>query len=85
MMRIAAALLLLLLGLANAAHAHEVRPAYLQIQQRASGQYSVLWRTPVFSGIMQPSQPVQCGSAPFMNATQLCTGRAGWQARAFLH
>ena len=54
MMRIAAALLLLLLGLANAAHAHEVRPAYLQIQQRASGQYSVLWRTPVFSGMRLP-------------------------------
>ncbi|HMN75565.1 MAG TPA: HupE/UreJ family protein [Burkholderiaceae bacterium] len=53
-MRIAAALLLLLLGLAHAARAHEVRPAYLQLQERAAGQYSVLWRTPVFSGMRLP-------------------------------
>ena len=54
MMRLAAALLLLLLGLVSAARAHEVRPAYLQIQERANGQYSVLWRTPVFSGMRLP-------------------------------
>lgn len=54
MMRLAAGLLLLLLGLFNAAQAHEVRPAYLQIQARANGQYSVLWRTPVFSGMRLP-------------------------------
>lgn len=50
----AAALLLLLLALAPAAQAHEVRPAYLQIQERAAGQYSVLWRTPLFSGMRLP-------------------------------
>lgn len=36
------------------AHAHEVRPAYLEITQQASGRYAMLWRTPVLSGMRLP-------------------------------
>jgi len=37
-----------------AAHAHEVRPAYLELKETAPGQFSVLWRTPVLSGMHLP-------------------------------
>ncbi len=36
------------------AWAHEARPAYLEINETAPGQYSVLWRTPVLSGMRLP-------------------------------
>ena len=51
------ALVTLLLGLltfASAAGAHEVRPAYLEIEETAPGRYTVLWRTPVLSGMRLP-------------------------------
>lgn len=54
MKRCALALLLWLAALAGAAQAHEVRPAYLEIQERAPGHYSLLWRTPVLSGMPLP-------------------------------
>ncbi len=54
MMRFALTLLLWLAALAGAAQAHEVRPAYLEIQERAPGHYSLLWRTPVLSGMPLP-------------------------------
>lgn len=54
MSRLAAALLVLLLGFVAAAQAHEVRPAYLELQERSPGHYSLLWRTPVFSGMRLP-------------------------------
>jgi len=50
---VAAALLVLLAGL-PAARAHESRPAYLEIKETASGQYTVLWRTPVLAGARLP-------------------------------
>ena len=37
-----------------AAHAHETRPAYLEIKETAPGQFSVLWRTPVLAGMRLP-------------------------------
>lgn len=37
-----------------AARAHEVRPAYLQIDEVASGRYQLLWRTPVLAGMRLP-------------------------------
>jgi hydrogenase/urease accessory protein HupE len=37
-----------------AAHAHEVRPAFLEIKETAPGQFSVLWRTPVLAGMRLP-------------------------------
>jgi hydrogenase/urease accessory protein HupE len=47
----------LMLALALAfvpAHAHEIRPAYLDLKETAPGQYDVLWRTPVLSGMRLP-------------------------------
>jgi len=34
--------------------AHEVRPAYLQIDEIATGRYQLLWRTPVLAGMRLP-------------------------------
>jgi hydrogenase/urease accessory protein HupE len=39
---------------AHAASAHEARPAYLELRETAAGQFSVLWRTPVLSGMRLP-------------------------------
>ncbi len=33
------------------AHAHESRPAYLEINETAPGRYEVLWRTPINAGM----------------------------------
>jgi hydrogenase/urease accessory protein HupE len=40
--------------LAPVARAHEVRPAYLEVTETAPGRYTILWRTPVFSGMRLP-------------------------------
>jgi hydrogenase/urease accessory protein HupE len=34
--------------------AHEIRPAYLQIDQTGQSRYSVVWRTPLLSGMRLP-------------------------------
>jgi hydrogenase/urease accessory protein HupE len=36
------------------ARAHEVRPAYLQIDEVGPGRYQLLWRTPVLAGMRLP-------------------------------
>ncbi len=36
------------------AQAHESRPAYLEIEETAAGQYEILWRTPVTAGMPLP-------------------------------
>ncbi|MCW0000152.1 HupE/UreJ family protein [Pararhizobium sp. YC-54] len=36
------------------AFAHEIRPAYLQIDQTGATRYKVVWRTPVLSGMRLP-------------------------------
>jgi hypothetical protein len=38
----------------SAAWAHEVRPAYLELKETAPGRFSILWRTPVLSGMRLP-------------------------------
>jgi len=48
------AALLATLATLPAAHAHESRPAYLEIKESAPGQYSVLFRTPVLAGMRLP-------------------------------
>jgi hydrogenase/urease accessory protein HupE len=50
---VVAALVVLLVGL-PAARAHESRPAYLELKETASGQFSVIWRTPVLAGMRLP-------------------------------
>jgi len=44
----------LLLFSLSAAQAHEARPAYLEIKETVPNTYSVLWRTPVLSGMRLP-------------------------------
>lgn len=48
------ALLAAVFVLVTAAGAHETRPAYLEVRETGPGQYSVLWRTPVLSGMRLP-------------------------------
>jgi hydrogenase/urease accessory protein HupE len=36
------------------AHAHEIRPAYLQIDEAGPGRYQLLWRTPMLAGMRLP-------------------------------
>ncbi len=45
---------LALLFMFSPAQAHEARPAYLELRETASGQFSVLWRTPVLAGKRLP-------------------------------
>ena len=52
--QIVATLLLAMLFVFSSARAHEVRPAYLEIKETVSGQFSVLWRTPVLAGMRLP-------------------------------
>lgn len=51
---IVTALLAAVFILVPSAHAHETRPAYLEIRENGPGRYSVLWRTPVLSGMRLP-------------------------------
>ena len=51
--RLAGVLAGLLLAL-PAAHAHEARPAYLEVKETAPGHFDVLWRTPVLAGMRLP-------------------------------
>ncbi len=53
-MRLAAGIVLALQFALSAAQAHEIRPAYLELKEAAPGQFSVLWRTPVMSGMRLP-------------------------------
>jgi hydrogenase/urease accessory protein HupE len=54
LVRACASLLLAMLLVASTAWAHEARPAYLEIKETAANQFSVLWRTPVLSGMRLP-------------------------------
>jgi hydrogenase/urease accessory protein HupE len=46
--------LLAALCFAPSAHAHESRPAYLQITETSPDRYDVIWRTPLLSGMRLP-------------------------------
>jgi hydrogenase/urease accessory protein HupE len=48
------ALAILLLATPNRVAAHEVRPAYLQIDQIGETRFNILWRTPLLSGSRLP-------------------------------
>ena len=49
-----AGIVLALLFAFSSAQAHEIRPAYLELKETSPGQFSVLWRTPVMSGMRLP-------------------------------
>ena len=48
------ATLLAMMCAACLAHAHDTRPAYLQINEMTPGRYAVVWRTPVTAGMRLP-------------------------------
>jgi hypothetical protein len=52
--RLMVGVLLVLLLAQGAAHAHETRPAYLELKETAREEYSVAWRTPVLAGMRLP-------------------------------
>jgi len=52
--KLLAAIAVAFLGFIAAAAAHEVRPAYLQIDQTDADHYAILWKTPLFSGMPLP-------------------------------
>jgi hydrogenase/urease accessory protein HupE len=54
MARLLAGVVLALSFAFPAARAHEIRPAYLDLEETAPGRYDVLWRTPVLSGMRLP-------------------------------
>jgi hypothetical protein len=49
-----AGIVLAMLFASSSAEAHEIRPAYLEFKESAPGQFSVVWRTPVMSGMRLP-------------------------------
>jgi hydrogenase/urease accessory protein HupE len=51
-----AALLLFLAGVSSA-QAHEIHPAYLELQQTAPDTYAVLWKVPAVSGVTDGFHP----------------------------
>ena len=71
--------------------AHEIRPAYLQIDEVGPGRYQLLWRTPVLSGMRLPvmlrlpdeihrSQRPRCRNSPirWSNIASSTPGLADW-------
>ncbi len=49
-----AGVLMALIAPMPVAHGHEIRPAYLQVDETGPGRYQLLWRTPVLSGMRLP-------------------------------
>ena len=49
--------------IATAVHAHEVRPAYLELTERSAGEFSVLWKTPMRGDARLSLRPVFSGDA----------------------
>jgi len=53
-LRLIVAAAIAILGLIAPAVAHEIRPAYLQIDQTDADHYTILWKTPLMSGMPLP-------------------------------
>jgi hypothetical protein len=53
--------LFLVVGLAAALHAHEVRPAYLELRETANGELDLLWKTPMVGDLRLSLAPVLSG------------------------
>jgi hypothetical protein len=54
---------IILLVLALPAMAHEVRPAYLELTERAPGEFAVLWKVPALGGVPLAGESVPHESA----------------------
>jgi hydrogenase/urease accessory protein HupE len=67
-------------------HAHEVRPAYLDLSEDGPGEFSVLWKTPMLGEMRLALQPVFSG--PVEAVTPVATRTTGnaavqtWRLRA---
>jgi hydrogenase/urease accessory protein HupE len=73
-------LLALMLLFAPAAFAHEVRPAYLELQETKSGEVSVLWKTPMRGEMRLSLSPVFSGNNQALSSvTTRLTGSASVQ------
>jgi hypothetical protein len=57
--RLALLLLIIICAIPSRLVAHEVRPAYLQLQQRSADTYDVLWKVPALGDAMRLSLYVQ--------------------------
>jgi hypothetical protein len=55
--RLFAVLLVSLLSMMPLAEAHEIRPAYLQIDEQAPQRYELLWKIPTNNGMVQDIRP----------------------------
>jgi len=55
--RLFAVLLVSLLSMMPPAEAHEIRPAYLQIDEQAPQRYELLWKIPTNNGMVQDIRP----------------------------
>lgn len=89
------ACLLCAVGLAGTAAAHEVRPALLQLTERADGRYDILWKQPTagavavhllprLSGVLPDRAPTDVRAAPDFRILQwrgLDLGPAGLAGR----
>ena len=80
-------LAVLLLWLAAAsAQAHEVRPAYLELQEDGASEYSVLWKTPMRGDMRLALSPVLAGKTQALTVvTTRLTGSASvqtWRIKA---
>jgi hydrogenase/urease accessory protein HupE len=81
-------LLLILAALMSplAGHAHEVRPAYLALEEVRPGEFSVLWKTPMLGDLRLALDPVFSG--PVAALTPIATRMTGdaavrtWHLRA---
>ena len=49
-----AGIVLAMLLASSSAQAHEIRPAYLELTETTPGQFSVVWRIPIMSGMRLP-------------------------------
>jgi hydrogenase/urease accessory protein HupE len=67
-------------------HAHEVRPAYLDLEEERPGEFSVLWKTPMLGDLRLALDPVFSG--PIEALTPVATRMTGdaavqtWRLRA---
>jgi hydrogenase/urease accessory protein HupE len=67
-------------------HAHEVRPAYLDLSEEGPGEFSVLWKTPMLGEMRLALQPIFSG--PVEVVTPVATRTTGnaavqtWRLRA---
>jgi len=69
--------LLIAIGIAADASAHEVRPAYLELTETSAGQYDVTWKQPLKDGRrlkIDPVFPEACGEKPEAPDARLVSG-----------